>query len=246
VDDTVTLDWFAEGVFTNEEIANFVAVFKYGLVEQLFLIYESVHSDLCHLLNAIKSIDAAVEADYTVRLLETRITFRRADELPATAPLPSLPKPEAAGKFRELLHRVFVEHGAERIGDQLRGKALQQLMLHDVDSVTRAIEASMVSEITFTVEAEGAGGTATIRVDRRSRKVLRSRVSGRGLAAAIFTGGVVVCTIALFANEDTQGFACYTLPFGGILAVWSWSWFNEAREEASDYEKRRSDRASTN
>jgi hypothetical protein len=237
IDDAPEFPWFAKGIFPASELSEFTSVFRFSLLEQVRQSYCAVVSDIKLLRDLFADSDHAHEVTYRIELIGESLDGQQFVDLRERT-LPELPRPALATRFEPYLKRLLVERGVDRMVDSVRGKYSQEIMVIDISHVREHIRALDGASVSAQIKAKGAGGLASIRLERKDVPTLWAGLVGKSLAAICVSIGSI-WLIAVLVSNEAGGFVLFVVLFGIAVVASLLANINETAQEIREYERRR-------
>ncbi len=240
VESEPNLDWFVEGVFSEEEIAAFVDVARYTILDQLHRSYAAVRFDLLTAPIHLAGIDALVNVHYHLDLLGGEVLLN--GSIPTLPPIafqmPSMPL--LIVRHQQQYERLLINHEVDMLTNQniqSSRNLVGQLDLATLRDAVASISKSDSMESQF--EAHCAGGVFKGTISRKNLFALKAQLLGRITVALPSAVAMIAGVIVLVIDKDLCGFGFIVgfLSLGVILGLWGW--VIEKHKEVNEYERRK-------
>lgn len=234
------LDWFISKVFRETEVQEFLDVLKYTMIDALNRSYCAVREDIASLQRLLADADGSVDLDYTISLLGCRLAVDASASPPqANSLVLPMRVPRLVSQFQREYRQVLLDHAIKAIALENSGEVRRYVALSDVQSVVLQLkELGSDQEYDSTLEIEGYGGTAIIRLQKKNLILMRYQICRETVKLAVavaITGGLIVWA----TRTDSWPLLFYL----GIIPLWivsaCWNTLNNLRSEAREYERKR-------
>jgi len=233
------LDWFVKGLFTEEELDEFLQTVKYTVSDLLQRSYEAVCQDVTAVRTALAHADTAIDVKYTIGLLECRLDLDTYTMPDATRLGLARPVPRLVTQFRDEYRKMLIEHAVHQVKQDRGGEANRCLAVAEIEgAILQLGRTGPDHEYDATLEAWGKGGTVTICIRKRDYSRLRYAAIVATMKFLAVCG--LAAALAAFLLALGYGFCVFYLVFPGIgLCCYCWSKMSEAWSEARKYERQR-------
>jgi hypothetical protein len=236
------LDWFVKDIFSADEVAEFIEVFKYTMADCLRQSFLMVRKDLTLLQEVLPRIDSSVEINYHIGLLQCPLEL---DKFPSPEEMLleiELPTAQLATRFHEQYKRILLNHALAHCQTEIADQANRQIALYDIQTVIGQLQRTNSSqEYESTIEVKGLGGTLRIILQKKNLNRIQFAVA-RQILFLIFA----ICSTGLigawlyFSNLAGVLFLFGIISFGIIGGICSR--LQELRSEINEYERKRTTR----
>lgn len=233
---TVNLEWFVKGVFSEQEIEEYVQCLRYVGMQKLQQSFSAVIEDLGEMLPLPPMSGCKISYQYVDYLYQCQLDNVNSEELNTHRLFVDIPMPD-------LITRIGVEN-ARMIADRLlgidtsmrEGYGSMVIGVDEVQSFLHSIQLAVDGpDYDGRVNVKGAGGTMHIHITRRNLKVLRKKLDLLGMLM-LATAALGILIVWLFISGAQWLFA---FIFGlGSMAVISWLYVEAdyCKKELSNYE----------
>ena len=236
------IDWFVKEVFPAAELAEFLNVFKYTMLDCLRQSYAQVREDLIMLHDFLPRVDGSVQMSYHISLLDCPLDVDIYPP-PGDAQLSiAMPPPRFVTRFREQYRTILLDHALAQCQAEAIDQANRQVALSDLQAIVAQLERTKSDqEYDSTLEVQGHGGTLRIRLQKKNLLRLRYAIAKQTLklVLALCLSGVVVIWLGV------KGFwpvlICLGIISLGIISA-IWEKLQELRTEMNEYERQRATR----
>lgn len=187
----VTLEWFVKGVFSEEEIDEYVQCLRYVAIEQCLRAFASVLDDLSQMMPIPQIHGCRITYYYEDYLHRFRIGSVHKSDLASSCLVADNPVPA-------MITRIGVDN-ARLIADRIlsidykmsEGAGVVRIGAHEVQLFMNSLRAAVEGpDYEANLIVKGAGGAMHIEVSKRNLRLLRARLMMIVLlqAASAFTG----------------------------------------------------------
>lgn len=230
------LDWFVARAFSDGEIAEFVQLFRYMMIDALRRSYVAVRDDIESLQRALLHADGGVSIDYTISLLACPLVVDAPAPALSDQPVIRLDPPALASDFQSQHREILTEYTLQAEQTDTTGAMKRHVALSDLQSVIRELRRVQAGqEYDSTVVLDGHGGNAVIGIEERNIARFRCAIATEAakIAALVIVWAALTLWIIPQSFRIVMFYPGLFVLFG--LISYSGARLNKLRSELKDY-----------
>lgn len=235
------IDWFVTAVFSQAELNAFQNVIRFILLKNLEESFYSVKSDLFAIVRCVHRLDAEVTLSYRVGFLGATVLASKLESLEHASLRVKLPDLSHEDASQPELAAIMAEC---RLNESMKsdfGSAMQFLAIQDLSAAVLQMSTRLDAEWNADITVEGKGGTATLRILKRSVEKLKAQMAitfGWMIVAVISV--ITVATLTFKSRRPNPIFAIVGGVFGLAWLNSLWNTLKTHKETIENYERRKS------
>ena len=242
------LDWFASGVFTNDEIKELINVLKFAMLNRIIKSYNDVKSDIRFIYNIFLKVDIdyAMEFNYRINFLNCLIKLDDFSVLNRNLRFPTLDRPNLATDYREKFKKILLNHSLKLSLEEDKTKYNHHFIVNDVKKLLSYLSNLKKSqEFDSNIKVDGKGGVANIHFYKKNILRLHSEIV---LATIKFFASILITGVIFWVLiEIGIGWIIIYFAIGALSLIGSFgSKILQKRSEVKEYEQRRKVRFTEN
>ena len=242
------MEWFVKDMFSEHEIAHLENVVRWLMLTRLRESFVAVKTDLISLHNTCRTYTFGIHLDYRIKMLGTRVKISHAHGIAEMtfSPIFKTSGDKVQEDVKILMRRKLVDARFEDQKQDYQGRGNTVIALHEVASVLDAVgEANPHNkEVETTLEIEAKGGTATLRIEKKSLNHLKNKISAAEWKKNGFVALCLAVAIWGISSENLDWgnvffYSIFVLPL--LWGLWESlkSDLKRANKELEDYERSR-------